>query len=288
VTGFCPALRLCVNTTRLTRGILVAAVLLAPAASHAQTKPLEVPVATPPTPLAKRIFVDVGLVGSSSSLAKNRNFQGYFIKFGEVGSTSVSYPKPSRTALAPALDLGGAFMVLPKLAVGINYNRVRYEDIAGLQTTVPHPVFMSTPATNSGSTGALTRQEAATTIFAGWMPALGPRMQLRLTGGAAIFAYSAEMVQSASYTQNANLVVPPLNTITIDGSVNQKATGNDLGFAVGADFTFFITRLLGISGGVRYSRGTVTLNPEPLSKVRQDIRVGSTQILVGVRVRFGG
>jgi hypothetical protein len=54
------------------------------------------------------------------------------------------------------------------------------------------------------------------------------------------------------------------------------------------DFAFFFNKLLGISGGFRYSEGTVTLKEEPLSKIRQDIRVGSTMFLVGLRLRFGG
>ena len=217
--GLSAAPRLCGNTVRLTCCAFVAAVLIVPAASVAQTNP--------PTP----------------------------VKFGEVGST--------------------------------RYNRVRYENTAGLTTTAPHPDLMSAPATDSGVTNALKRKEATTTIFAAWVPTLSPRMQLRLSGGAAIFAYSAEMVQAATYTQDAT-IAPALNAITINGSVNQEAKGGDLGLAVGADFTFFFTRVVGISGGVRYSRGTVTLEKEPLSKVRQDIRVGSTQILVGVRARFGG
>jgi len=288
LTAFGPARHLRGTAMRLTRGVLVVAVLVVPEASLAQTKPVEPPAAVPATPPLKRIFLDVGLAGSSSSLAKNRNFLGYFVKYGEVGSTTVNYPKPSRSTLAPALDLGGGFMLRPDFALGVSYNRVSYEDVAGLTTTAPHPTLLSTPATDSGQTStALKRQEGTTTIYAAWVPSPSPRTQVRVFGGAAIFAYSAEMVQASTYTQNAGLT-PPFNTITVDGSVNQQAKGTDLGIAAGVDFTFFITKLLGVSGGARYSRGTVTLQHEPLSQIRQDIRVGSTQILVGVRLRFGG
>jgi hypothetical protein len=42
-----------------------------------------------------------------------------------------------------------------------------------------------------------------------------------------------------------------------------------------------------VAGGVRFSYGTVTVDREPLSRIAQQIRVGTTAVFAGVRLRFG-
>jgi hypothetical protein len=80
----------------------------------------------------------------------------------------------------------------------------------------------------------------------------------------------------------------PQNTITISGFTTSQVKANKLGFHVGTDVTFFLTKVVGVGGGVRFSQATVTVDQEPLSNVSQDIRVGSTQVFFGARFRLGG
>ena len=50
--------------------------------------------------------------------------------------------------------------------------------------------------------------------------------------------------------------------------------------------TVFFTRVVGLGAFARYSRGTVSLDPEPMSEVAQDVRVGGFQTGGGLRLRF--
>jgi hypothetical protein len=79
---------------------------------------------------------------------------------------------------------------------------------------------------------------------------------------------------------------PAQNTITITGSTWEQTTGRATGFHAGADATYFFSPNVGVGGGIRISRGTVELDREPMSEVRQDITVGGTEVFVGLRFRF--
>ena len=259
---------------RVAPGILVAVLLMIPRTSLAQT----------PSDDA-RIFVDVNF-GTAASLAKDREFQSRFVVFSEAGSSFATYPEPSPANLA-FVEVGGSYRLTRWIGVGISYSRTAYEDVAGLKATIPHPTFFSAPTTNTGATGEpLTRTEGATNVFAVVVPVRTSRFEWRVLGGPSFFSLKADMVKEILYVQTHD-PASPQQTITVTGFTTAQAKASKLGYHIGSDATFFLTKLIGVGGGVRFSYGTVTLDEEPLSKVSQDIRVGGTQVFLGLRLRLG-
>jgi hypothetical protein len=227
-------------------------------------------------------------LGTAAPLANEREFQSRFIRFGEIGNYFATYPEPSRATPFPLVDVGGSFMLARWIGVGLTYSRTAHEEVAGLKATIPHPTFYSAAATNTGATGEpLTRREAATHIFVAVVPVRTTRAEWRLVGGPTVFSLKADMVNEVLYEQTYD-PASPQQTITINGFTTSEVKASDLGFHVGSDVTFFLTKFLGVGGGVRYSYGTVTLDQEPLSKLDQDIRVGNTLVFLGLRFRIGG
>lgn len=263
---------------RLVPGVFTAVLLMWPAASLAQA---------PARPADEsRIFVDVNLIGSVSTLAHERQYKAQFVQFGEVASMGASYPKPSG-ASGPLVDVGGGFMLNHRLGVGVGYSRTTYQDVVGLTATIPHPIFLNSAASDNGATDtALARIEAATNIFLVYLPLRTGRSQLRLYGGPSIFTYREDMVTEVLYTQTFSQTTPA-NSITVTGFSSEKVKGNGAGFHAGLDYAYFFTNVFGVVGGARYSYGTITVDQEPLSQLSQDIRVGNILVFAGVRVRFG-
>jgi hypothetical protein len=105
-------------------------------------------------------------------------------------------------------------------------------------------------------------------------------------GGPSFFTLKGDMVREVEYEQTFNSLAPQ-NAITINGMSSGEASGTSLGYHVGADFTYFVHRLVGIAGGVRYGRATVAVETEPLSNIRQEFLVGSTTAFLGLRFRLG-
>ena len=264
---------------RVAPGILVAVLLMIPRTSPAQTANRSSDEA--------RILLEVNLLGTAASLAKDREFQSRSITFGEVGSSFATYPKPSRATPFAFVDVGGSFTLNRWTGFGVNYSRAEHEDVAALKATIPHPTFFSAAATNTGATGEpLTRTEAATHLFFAITPFRTSRVEWRIVGGPSILSFKADMVREVLYVQTYD-PLSPQQTVTISGFATSKVEARTLGFNVGTDVTFFLTNLFGVGGGFRYSDGTVDLDQEPLSKLQQEIRVGSTQVFLGVRFRLG-
>jgi hypothetical protein len=264
---------------RLVRGVIVAVLILIPRTSLGQQKGGGPPEA--------RILVDVNVFNAARSLSNDREFSSQSLKFNEVASTTAEYPKPSPVNQVPWVDLGGSVMLKQWLGIGVSYSRTTYQDVARLSATIPHPVFLKASATGTGVTpNALDRADASTNVFLALAPYRTNRFQVRLFGGPSFFRYSADMVTDVSYSQQYDPLAPQ-STVTIDGFTGTHESAHGIGFHVGGDFTYYFSKLFGVSAGFRISDGTVTLSEEPMSRVGQDIRVGGGVGFVGLRFRLG-
>jgi|SRR5262245_57772033 len=260
-------------------GLVVAALLLVPGPASAQT-----PGQTGAVP--GRFFIDVNFLGTAFSVADERQFQNSFIQSGEVTTFKVTYPKPTDARVFPLLDVGGGWMLNRHFGFGAQFSQAVYDDPAGLEATVPHPFYLQAAATAKGASDPLRRTENSLHLFITATALRTDRSEWRFSGGPSIISLSAEMVSEILYIQTAT-PESQQNTVTITGAATQTADGMTVGFHIASDFAYDITRAIAITGGVRASKGTVTINREPLTKIPQDIRVGGWRIFLGLRFRFG-
>jgi hypothetical protein len=265
---------------RIGLGILVALLLTVPRISAAQTLP------PPGPPQLPRIYMDVNLLGYADPLGNSKTFENYALKSGEVATFKATYPKPSSSGLFPAY-VGGGFMLSRAVGIGLSYSRMSRESVVDLSAAVPHPTFLNALATDTGTTGtAVTRKESTIHVSLAVVPVRSSRVEFRMMGGPSFFRLKGDMVREVEYEQTFNSLAPQ-NAITINGFSNGEASGTSVGYHVGADFTYFVHRLVGVAGGVRYGRATVAVETEPLSNIRQEFRVGSATVFLGLRFRLG-
>ena len=111
-------------------------------------------------------------------------------------------------------------------------------------------------------------------------------LSARIILGFAYFWLNAEMVDSVSYSQTST-VTPIANAITVTGFTAERGKGGGLGYTMGGDYTYFVTRMAGVRAGLRYSHAIVGVDREPLSKIAQRIEVGGLTFFLGARFRFG-
>ena len=261
---------------------LLAVVLLlsVPGISAAQT-----PSTTTALPKLPRVYLDVNLLGYGNPLGEAKTFEGYALKFGEVASFKATYPVLESSGGFP-VHVGGGFMLNSFLAIEGSYSRMSRSALVNLSAAVPHPSLFNEFASDSGSTSSLSRTESAVHISLAYVPLRSDRVELRVIGGPTFFNLNADMVSEVEYDQIIRSVAP-LNIVTINGGATREASGSAVGFHLGGDVTVFVHRLVGISGGIRYGQGTVAVNAEPLSNIRQEFLVGSTTVFLGLRFRVG-
>ena len=267
---------------RLCRGALIAFVLAMPRPSLGQGLPALPSFGPDPQP---RILFDVNIFNTASSPAHQRDYTTSFITFGETATTRATYASPQRVNSVP-LDFGATYMIARWFGAGFGYSRTTYEMTPSLAATIPHPVFLRSQATATGTTGhLLSRHENENRLFVTLAPYRSNRFEVHLFGGPSFFSYSAQMVQTVSYAQTYD-ATKPQSTVTITGSTDGTVNGDTIGFSGGADFAYFLTKCCGVTGGFRISRGIVPID-EPLSGLSQDVLVGSNVGFVGLRFRFG-
>ena len=202
--------------------------------------------------------------------------------FSEPAALAAAYPKPSRGA---EFDFGGGYMFNERIGLGVSFTGTAHEDAVELGATIPHPFFFNRSTIASGVTGRdLTRTEGGAHIQAMFVPLQTPRLRVRLFGGPTFFRFNAEMVRDIEFRQTA-LPFSAANLVTITGFEAVDVEGTGWGAHVGGDVSVFFTRIFGVGGFARVSRGTVSVD-DPMSEQSQDRNVGGVQFGGGVRFRF--
>jgi hypothetical protein len=220
--------------------------------------------------------------GVAASGAGSETFIFTDLLFSEPFAMASAYPKPSQGA---EFDFGGGFMFTPRVGLGVSFTGISHKDGAGLAVTVPHPFTFNASDTDAAPTQELLqRTEGAAHIELMLVPVQSERFQFRAFAGPSYFRYQADMVRDIEYSQVAPLFTR-LNLVTITGYEAIETEGTGWGFHAGADASWFFTRVVGIGGFGRFSRGTASID-EPMSEVSQDVKVGGFQGGGGLRLRF--
>jgi hypothetical protein len=250
------------------------------------SRPVAAQIPAQPKSEGARFFIDVSLIGSATSNARERTYGCAFLQDSEVATFRATDPRPSGGRVFPIVDIGGGIALTRRVSLGVAFTRASYRDVSTLEATVPHPYYLDVPATGVGQSAPFRRTERATHLSMTLTVLRTGRTEWRLSGGPSIIAYSADMVSGIRYSQAAT-AASDANVVTITGQTTQNVGGRTLGGHVGSDVAFAMTRAIAVTGGLRASIGTVTIDREPLTGLSQDIRVGGQQIFLGVRFRLG-
>ena len=226
-------------------------------------------------------WLDVNIGVAASAQQDFTSAAAGFI-YGEPAALAASYPQPSRGA---DFDFGGGFMFTPLLGLGVSLSGTAHEDPAGLGLIIPHPFYFNSSATAEGITAvALQRQEGAFHIQLAAVPARSEQFSLRFFGGPSYFRVQQDTVEDISFTQSAS-PFSRLNVVTVTGFQGREIEGTGWGFHAGADVSVYFSRVLGVGGMLRFSKGSVEVF-DPLSELTHDLDAGGVQAGGGLRLRF--
>jgi hypothetical protein len=205
--------------------------------------------------------------------------------FDEIARFTVDYRSP----LGASFDFGGGVMLTRFFGLGVSFAGTAHQDNATLGIRIPHPLFFNAHASDSTTTeGRLMRVESSTNIQAMFVRQFSDRLTGRLFGGPSFFRVRQDAVSDIRYNQQF-LLLSPVNRVEIldhelDVIPYEDATG--WGFHVGGDVNYFFTRVVGIGGFVRFSRGTVEVAFDPFARAPGELKTGGIQTGGGLRLRF--
>jgi hypothetical protein len=255
--------------------------------------------------MMKQVFrLSVCVVGltllSSTAFAQVRPWEGkgYFVNlnFGmQVGSDAVATTSETRTIYdepgtftteqtieiqAPMIDVGGGVRLIRNFGVGFFYSRLRTEGSGVVTAKVPNPIVYGQLRTASASLDGLEHVEQGFHFQAIFMLPLTETFDVVFSGGPTLFSLSQGTVATPVAWSE---VGPPYTTVNLAPSAVTRSE-SQIGFNVGADFTYRFTKNLGAGGMIRYSAATVGLPQEGGSAL--DVKVGGFQVGGGLRLRF--
>jgi hypothetical protein len=251
-------------------------------ASPRQTPP-QSPVSSAITRRRERGWIDVN-IGAASAAQKSVTTEfNVDDGFGEFATYRVGYKAPT----GAAFDFGGGVMFSDTIGLGILFAGTAHKSPADLDIRIPHPTAFNRFATDAAPTkGDLDRVEGAAHIQLMFKAPLDDdRVRVRLFGGPSYFRVEADAISNIRYLQTFNLL--GFNEVDIDSYDTEKIEETAWGFHVGGDVTWFFSRVFGIGGFARLSRGEVTVEDSDIpADGPVDVKVGGFQGGLGLRFRF--
>jgi len=204
--------------------------------------------------------------------------------FSESHSTPLNAENKTWTAnysVKTGLELegGAGWRVWQNLFVAGTYSYFHDSRNAEVSASVPHPFFFNQPRQISGESGALSHDENAVHVSALWLVPAGNKVEIGVFGGPSIIWVKRGLVKDVEYKEQY-----PFDTAEFSAAPAEDVSESALGFHVGADVTWLMTREVGIGGTVRYTRASVDLVPPAGGSISYD--AGGLQAAVTVKIRF--
>jgi len=225
-----------------------------------------------PSP-ANRFRVSVNAVGQWPSIS----FTGSTttVIYLEKAIVNTTYDVPS----GPAFDGGVLVRLAGGFHVGVAVSSFMNREDAEIAATIPHPFFLNTPRSISGTAENLERRELVTHLEFAYVTSPG-KLDIAISAGPSWFHVDQEMVTDVRYTEGY-----PYDTVTFASASTATVAANSVGFNAGVDVGVRLSKHVGVGGLVRFSGATVELPlPGAATTVKSD--TGGLQAGGGLRLYF--
>lgn len=231
------------------------------------------------------LSVDGGYQASTTDFAST----GKFTLYAEDGSLNADY----KVKAGPGVNVRGGARVWRNLALGVGVTRFSRTHSANVTARLPHPFYFGSSCPTSvptcvrevsGEVTGLTHEETAVHVEATWMIRLGDKVDVSAFGGPSYIQLKQDLVRQVSYTESY-----PYDTATFGGADKVSHTKAKVGFNVGADVAYMLTKRIGLGGSIRYTRVSLQLQPvqiAPDTGTVEKMDAGGAQAGGGLRVRF--
>jgi hypothetical protein len=202
-----------------------------------------------------------------------------FSKYNETGAVATTHAVGG----GALIDLSVGTRVWRNVGVAIGYSSFKDDDDAGITARVPHPVLFGSPRTETVTASGLEHSENVVHLQFMWTIPYRDRFQLALIAGPSFFTVRQDLATvRAADIQDPS---PLIRSITIT-----EVKESTVGFNIGADGSYRITEISGVSIGVglfaRYVGASVDLPEAAGATIDDDLQGGGFQGGGGLRLGF--
>ena len=213
--------------------------------------------------------------GTYQSMTNNVLEHVTFAAYAEQGE----FDTTSAVGSGPSFDVSVGTLLTPHFGIAGGVTRFSETETTSLTGEVPHPFFFNQPRAVTGTVSNLTREEIGFHAQMRVVAPVTPQFRVMAFGGPSFFRVSQGLVTDLSWTQSY-----PYDQATFQSATTTDVSKWRVGFNVGGDASFFVSRNVGVGFTVTYMRATMSLPTTGDQTV--DVRAGGLQTGGGVRFRF--
>jgi hypothetical protein len=233
----------------------------------------------------ERVWIDVD-VGIAEPADDTFAMTASIVRHGELADVAAQYSLPH----AAWFDVGGGVMLTPIVGLGLSVGGSAHEHAAEVTARIPHPFFANAFGSDHAETDhAMQRVEGSLHLHAMLVAAQTRHVRLRVFAGPTYFRLEQDAVTDINYNQ-FYFVRQPTNVVELTGYAYERIEGAGWGFHAGADASLFFTRIIGVGGFAKFSRGSIDLENTVAGALGQDghvsVTAGGIHVGGGVRLKF--
>ena len=226
----------------------------------------------PRPPRQYRGFISVG--GGVQSPASSWSDTVSYTANAETATTTVDYG----SKVAPMFDVGAGYRFWKTTGIAVGFSRSSVKSNAQTESEIPHPFFDNQSRQVSGEATGLERTESAVHAQFFWVRE-HRKWRTRVLGGVTYFSVDQDLVERVNVIETY-----PFDTAEFRNADTESSSGSGVGFNIGLDVSWMLTRQFGVGGGARFTRGSVDLNSSSGRSVSTD--AGGVQGVAGIRFAF--
>lgn len=229
-----------------------------------------------PSALSPFVNLNAGLQPQSQDLTQRSTFQIY----DEGGSIEA----PHSIEGSAFFDISAGVRVWTQLSVGAAYTAgIKDSRDVTVTAMVPSPIFTDTFRTATTTASGLEHTEQAFHLQALWTIPVTVALDVTLFGGPTFFTVKEDLISGVDISE----VGGDFSNVNLENVSTGRQSHRTTGYNLGIDARYMFMRNVGAGAMLRYSRGSVDLDP-PISGSEEQLSVdaGGFQIGAGLRFRF--
>ncbi|HEY3380969.1 MAG TPA: outer membrane beta-barrel protein [Vicinamibacterales bacterium] len=217
----------------------------------------------------------VSVAGGFQVGGRTTDESGTFSLYDESGTFTGSR-KISNGAF---FEVGGGMHVSGKFSVGASFSRFAKASTVVYTASIPHPLFFDSPRTAALTVNDLGHTESVVHIQAIYRVMDTKKYDVSVVGGPSIFSVSEDTVSTISATETGS----PFTALSLAATFG-SASKRGIGFNVGADANYTLTRVLAAGLNVKYTYASLSM--PGTGGATHDVKAGGLQVGIGLRYRF--
>jgi hypothetical protein len=177
-------------------------------------------------------------------------------------------------------DIGAAYRIRKNIGLGVSYSFMRSVDPGTITGSLPHPIFFDQPRTFSTITGDLVHKEHVVHVQAIYYIPFVDKVDFSVFAGPSFFTVTQGFARGVTFSEQP----PDFRAVTIDTIDTVEVDKSGVGFNIGAEGTYAITRMIGAGAMVRYTRASLDFDLGEGQTAA--VKAGNFQLGAGLRLRF--